>query len=102
MRPVLVLIGVLLLVGAAGISPVAADEHEYRGLPPAPGRELVLDYCNACHSLMIIAQQRLSRTIWDETLVWMVEEQGMPELEPDVRAAILSYLSTQLSAQTPR
>lgn len=91
-----------MLVGATGWLSAAADEHEYRGLPPGPGRELILDNCNACHSLMIIAQQRLSHKIWDETLVWMVEEQAMPELEPDEREAILTYLSIYLSAETPR
>lgn len=102
MRTALVIIGVLLLGGGAGLLPAAADEHDYRGLPPGPGRELVFDVCNACHSVVLVAQQRLSRKIWDETLVWMVEEQDMPELEPDEREAVLTYLSTQLSAETPR
>jgi cytochrome c len=79
-----------------------ADDEDFGGLPPGPGREEVYYVCDACHSVMLVAQQRLSRKIWDETLVWMVEEQDMPELEPDERDAILTYLSTQLSAETPR
>jgi len=48
-----------------------------------------------------VVQQRLSRDVWDETLDWMVEEQTMPELDPEERAVILDYLSTFLSATSP-
>ncbi|MBT3628104.1 MAG: hypothetical protein HOM52_02960 [Rhodospirillaceae bacterium] len=51
---------------------------------------------------MLLAQQRLAREIWDETLEWMVEEQGMDELAHDERNEILDYLSTYLSEDTPR
>ncbi|MEE9301426.1 MAG: hypothetical protein V3V17_09935 [Alphaproteobacteria bacterium] len=47
-------------------------------------------------------QQRLSRDVWDETLDWMVEEQDMPELDPEARELILDYLGTYLSDKTPR
>ena len=32
----------------------------------------------------------------------MVEEQGMPELEPEERDRILDYLATHLGRETPR
>ena len=51
---------------------------------------------------MLVSQQRLARDIWEETLDWMVEEQGMDELDHDERAEILDYLSTYLSEDTPR
>ncbi|MDF4750922.1 cytochrome C, partial [Vibrio parahaemolyticus] len=38
--------------------------------------------------------QGLSRQRWDETLDWMIEEQGMEDLSGDDREAILEYLST--------
>jgi len=72
----------------------AAEEDDWQGLPPDPGREAVFYTCQACHSLAIVKQQGLSRDSWDETLDWMIEEQGMPEPEPEERALILDYLST--------
>ena len=44
---------------------------------------------------MIVKQQGLSRAAWDESLDWMVEEQGMPPIEEDVvRNRILDYLAS--------
>ena len=71
------------------------DPEKWQGLPPGPGREDVFYRCNACHSLMIVKQQGLSRAAWDESLVWMVEEQGMPPIDdPATRSRVLDYLST--------
>ncbi len=69
-------------------------EDEWQGLPPGHGREEVFYLCAACHSLAIVKQQGLDQDGWAETLDWMVEEQGMPELETEERTAILEYLST--------
>ncbi|MDX1402307.1 MAG: hypothetical protein R3245_10320 [Kiloniellales bacterium] len=69
------------------------DSDDWQGLPPGPGREEVYYSCQACHSLAIVKQQGLSRESWDETLVWMVEEQGMPEPDPVERNLILDYLA---------
>lgn len=71
------------------------DEEDWDGLPPGAGREEVYYTCQACHSLAIVKQQGLSRESWDETLAWMVEEQGMPELETAERDLILDYLSSR-------
>lgn len=78
------------------------DADQWDGLAPGRGREEVFYQCQPCHSLAIVKQQRLSRRVWDETLVWMVEEQGMPEPDPAERAAILDYLSTRLGPDVPR
>ena len=69
------------------------DEEDWQGLPPGPGREEVFYGCQACHSLRIVVQQGLTRHSWDETLTWMVEEQGMPEPDEDERTLILDYLA---------
>jgi len=70
------------------------DSAKWQGLPPGPGREDVFYRCNACHSLMIVKQQGLSRDAWDESLEWMVEEQGMSPIEDEsTRIRILEYLS---------
>ena len=71
-------------------------------LPLGVGRELVLSTCSACHSIRLVAQQRLSRETWDETLDWMISEQGMPRLGTRDRQLILRYLSTHLNPSAPR
>jgi cytochrome c2 len=73
------------------------DEEDWQGLPAGQGREEVFYLCQACHSLRTVTQQKLTRDAWDETLVWMVEEQGMPEPEAEERGRILDYLGTHLS-----
>lgn len=69
-------------------------EDLWQGLPPGPGREVVFGTCQACHSLAIVKQQGLNRETWDETLNWMVEEQGMPPLDPKNLELALDYLAT--------
>lgn len=75
----------------------AEEEEDWGGLPPGEGREEVFYTCQACHSLKTVLQQRLSKDAWDETLEWMIEEQGMPEPETDEYALILNYLGTRLA-----
>lgn len=73
-----------------------AGEHEpdeWEGLPAGEGREEVFATCGACHSLMLVVQQGLSRERWDETLDYMVEEQEMAAREPAERKLILDYLA---------
>ena len=57
------------------------------------GRDETEAYCAACHSLNTVTQQKLSRNDWDELLVWMVEEQAMPEIPKDDRKLVLDYLA---------
>lgn len=99
-----------LLVGTPAGSTLAADVpspfltqpggggggDQMAALPDGDGREDVENICAACHSLSMVTQQRLSRSRWDELLNWMVEEQGMVELDPATRGRILNYLSTHL------
>jgi cytochrome c len=74
-------------------------EQDWQDLPPGPGREEVFHTCNACHSLMLVTQQGMSRERWDETLEWMVEEQGMSDIEDvAIRDLILDYLSTHFGS----
>ncbi len=71
----------------------AAGAEEWDGLPGGAGRDEVYGICGACHSLMIVKQQGLSRDAWEETLDWMVEEQGMPELDRDTLDLVIDYLA---------
>ncbi|WP_193725735.1 hypothetical protein [Ferruginivarius sediminum] len=86
----------LLLACALGggfAAPAAAQDNADSSLPPGEGRELVAGLCGACHSLRLVKQQGMSRERWDYTLDWMVEKQGMPELQPEMRTTILDYLA---------
>jgi cytochrome c len=74
-------------------------KQDWQGLPPGPGREAVFYACKTCHSLMLVTQQGMSRDRWDDTLVWMVEEQGMSEIDDaDTRQLILDYLATHFGS----
>ncbi len=79
-----------------------AEADSFGGLPVGPGQEDTYYACDQCHSIRLVLQQRLDRDSWDETLDWMVEEQGMTEPEPDLRALLLNYLSTYLGRDVPR
>ncbi len=70
-------------------------------LPPGEGREETFVYCISCHSTKIIEQQGLTEEDWKETLDWMIEEQGMPELEINVQDKILKYLITNFPPERP-
>ncbi|BFL81559.1 hypothetical protein LFREDSHE_00090 [Shewanella baltica] len=59
----------------------------------APGWELVNYQCNACHTSMIVTQNRGDKAFWKETLQWMVDTQGLWDLS-DTWEPTLSYLST--------
>ncbi|WMN88997.1 c-type cytochrome [Vibrio parahaemolyticus] len=79
------------------ITPSSGMEVKSAGdgiLTPGENMELVAAICSACHSLHMVAQQGLSRSRWDKMLDWMIEEQGMEELDGDNREAVLDYLST--------
>lgn len=75
------------------------EKHDWQGLAPGTGREEVFYACNVCHSLMLVTQQGMNRERWDETLEWMVEEQGMNEIEDiATRERILDHLATHFGA----
>jgi hypothetical protein len=93
----------LLMVFSAGWpAPALAQDDEFRGLAEGPGQEETYYACTPCHSIHLVRQQRLSRARWEKTLKWMVEEQGMPELEPQERALVLDYLVSHYGQEVPR
>lgn len=81
------------LLAAALISSTLKAEDESYGLPPGEGRDDVITYCGACHSLGLVVQQGLTRKGWEELLQWMYEEQGMSQLDPEEEKRILDYLA---------
>lgn len=86
----------LLLLTLMLAGPAAAQDEEWDNLPPGEHRELVFALCSGCHSAKLVAQQGLSRKRWDGLLDWMVEEQGMAELDEETREQVLDYLETEL------
>lgn len=84
-----------------GPDPVRADTDELTemGLPPDTGRDEVEAYCDPCHSLKLVVQQGLSRTDWEETIEWMVEEQEMEPIDPEDYKLVLDYLAKYVSIE---
>ena len=95
----MMLLAILAPVGAAA---QLDDEAILASLPDGPGKEEAFYSCHGCHSFFLVRQQRLSRKHWDELFDWMVEEQGMPEIEGEERELILDYLKTNYGKTTPR
>jgi len=67
----------------------------------APGAQITYDYCTACHSEMIIAQQGQDRDGWMDIYDWMIEDMGMPELLDEERDQILDYLAEHYGPDRP-
>jgi mono/diheme cytochrome c family protein len=89
------------LAALADPTPARAQE-DLGGLPAGPGQEETYFNCNACHSIRLVTQQRLSRERWDEILDEMVEKQGMPPLPDAERGLVLGYLAEHLGPDVPR
>ncbi len=89
----------------AAAAPAAAEaveeEYEFGILFDAPGVEETYYACSACHSEMIVAQQGLTRDGWIELFEWMVEDQGMSEIEEPDLTIILDYLSEHYGEDRP-
>ena len=79
----------------------AGADSEYGVLVDKPGVDLTHAYCAACHSERLVAQQGMTRKRWDELFEWMVEEQGMSEIEEPDRTIILDYLAENYNTDRP-
>lgn len=67
----------------------------------APGADLVQAHCSGCHSLALVAQNRMTRQGWQETIRWMQEKQGLWDLG-SAEQAILDYLEQNYGLVEPR
>ena len=78
------------------------EEEDYNGiLVNEPGADTTYAYCAGCHSERIVAQQGLTRDGWVELLEWMVEEQGMGEIEDPDYSEIIDYLTDHYGEDRP-
>ena len=78
-----------------------AEDSEFGVLVDGVGAETTYYTCSACHSERIVAQQGLSRSGWADMLDWMIEEQGMFEIEEPERTEILDDLETNYNVDRP-
>ncbi len=98
-----------LVAAAVSMAAVAAgstgsedeEEYEFGVLVAGPGVEETFIYCTPCHSEMIVAQQGLTREGWIESLEWMVEEQGMEEIEEPDYGLVIDYLAANYGVDRP-
>jgi hypothetical protein len=99
----------LLIGSAVAALPVAAQQSppafEPRDETPemyteGPNREDAFYFCIACHSFQIVAQQRMSRSRWNDVMTWMTERHNMPDVQGEEREKILDYLSTAFPETT--
>jgi cytochrome c len=91
---------------AAAVEPApsaaASDaDPEFGVLVSAKGAEETFAYCTACHSERIVVQQGLSKSDWEELMVWMIEEQEMDEIEEPDYSLIIGYLATHYNVDRP-
>jgi hypothetical protein len=86
-------LGGALAAGAGWLAPAQAQDNAYGGLPEGENRVLVFALCSGCHSVKLVTQQGMTRAKWGETLDWMVEQQGMAELDPQTETQVLDYLA---------
>lgn len=90
-------LGALAVAGVAVGQEVAEEPSVF---PDGPYRDEVFYLCTACHSSRLVRNQAMSRERWNETLTWMSERHGMPELEGEERAHFLDYLTAHFGPAT--
>ncbi len=83
----------VFVAGAGGGAAAQAVAEDPSVFPDGPHRDEVFYLCTACHSSRLVRNQALSRERWDDTLSWMTERHGMPELAGEERARFLDYLT---------
>lgn len=87
---------------AATIPPVGEHGDTVESLPEGPGRDETFYTCAACHGILIIKQQGMSRDLWDASIEVMIEKHGMAKPGDADRAKILDYLIAQFPPRTQR
>jgi mono/diheme cytochrome c family protein len=79
----------------------APKDEQVEDLPAGPGREEAFGLCTACHGYRLVSNQGMTRDRWDETMTWMTERHGMPDVHGADRDLILDYLATHHPPKAP-
>jgi len=66
-------------------------------LPKGKGRNEVIMVCSGCHSLKLVAQNRMSRRNWDLTLTWMQKNHNLWAINKKQRKILLDYFERHLA-----
>ena len=99
----LALAALSLLLGAASMRAqqfVPSTENP-EDFPPGPGRDDTFYTCTACHGFKLVAQQGMSRRLWEESLQLMYDKYKMPPLPPKEREIVLNYLEATFPPRAP-
>ena len=86
----------LLASSALGVRAQLDDTLRF---PGGPAKAQIVANCQACHSVGLIAQQRLSLIAWTNELVKM--EKWGATLSPDQNAAVAAYLFKNFNPEVP-
>jgi mono/diheme cytochrome c family protein len=87
---------------AQGPAPAFTPKDEQiESLPDGPGRDETFGMCTACHAYKLVSNQGMARDRWSETLTWMTERHGMPDIQGADRDLILDYLATHHPPKAP-
>jgi mono/diheme cytochrome c family protein len=89
----------LLITAMIAMSGFAARAEEAVTLKDSPGRDIVVGYCGACHSLDYprINAGFLNREGWESEVDKMIKAYGAPIGENDAKA-IVDYLAANYGA----
>ncbi len=86
-------------LAAAGIAVAQESKIE---LKPGPGRDLVMGYCVACHSLDYIQSNSvfMNRQVWEAEVTKMIKAYGAQVPADDV-PKVVDYLTANYGVATP-
>jgi hypothetical protein len=79
----------------------APRDEQVEDLPDGPGRDETFGLCSACHAYRLVSNQGMSRERWDETMAWMTQRHGMPDIQGADRDVILDYLAKSHPVRAP-
>jgi len=104
--PLLTVLGLALLAACAekdkavehaeSAAPIAAAEpaiDPVTGLKMTGDWEVVRGNCTACHSAMLITQQRGTAEQWLAMIRWMQKKQNLWQFDPGTEGRIIAYLA---------
>src|SRR5436305_2583482 len=81
----------LLLCIAVTATAWPADDEDVKGLPDAPGKEVVVKLCLSCHGAANFRKKRLTKDGWSEQVADMIDRGAQAT---DAQAAtIVDYLT---------
>jgi len=77
------------------------QDERVEDLPEGAGRDETFGLCTACHGYRLVSNQGMTRDRWDETMTWMTERHGMPDIQGADRGLILDYLAKHHPPKAP-